>query len=112
MAAMSPIIVPSVPNWPSPQSPVPSTPSFDSQIFPNFSEIFAKFQGKKFSLVLGEGRDSLKEKEFHGRYNGQGKIMAVILGVKERVFGGFTPGERESNNGWKADSNFNSFFSR
>jgi hypothetical protein len=94
-------------------------PPFDSQIISAFPEIFAEFQGKRFSLLWRGSRDGFKAKEFHVRCDGHANTLTVILDTKGNIFGGFIPVKWESrvwngkhrneHNCLKADESLQSF---
>jgi hypothetical protein len=64
---------------------------FDSQIISDIPDIFAEFQGKRFSLLWRGSRDGFKAQKFHGRCDGHANTLTVILDSKGNIFGGFTP---------------------
>jgi hypothetical protein len=83
----------------------------ESLIVSDFPEIFAEFRGKRFSLLWRGGRDGFGAADFHGRCDGHGNTLSVILDTNGNVFGGFTPVEWESPKPGcsKADDSLRSF---
>jgi hypothetical protein len=84
---------------------------FDSQIISDVPEIFANFQGGRFSLGWRGGRDGFGASEFHRRCDGHANTLTVILDTNGNIFGGFTPVKWESPPKYKrkVDDSLNSF---
>jgi hypothetical protein len=98
--------VPSENQPPPPPSPRlsprrPHAPSLDSRIISGFAEIFAEFRKKQFALLWRGSCDGFSASKFHGRCDGHGNTLTVILDTKGNVFGGFTPAKWESANPYK-----------
>jgi hypothetical protein len=66
-------------------------PPLDSVIVSDFPAIFAEFRGKRFSLLWRGCRDGFGASQFHGRCDGHGNTLIVILDTEGNIFGGFTP---------------------
>jgi hypothetical protein len=87
----------------------PLVPRIDSRIISDFPKLFGEFRGKRFSLLWRGSRDGFTAKGFHGRCDGHGNTLTVILDTKGNIFGGFTPIIWESSNRWKVDESLKSF---
>jgi hypothetical protein len=71
----------------------PELSSIGSAIISDFPEIFAEFQGMKFSLLWRGSRHGFGSKVFHRRCDGHKRTLTLILDTKANIFGGFTPME-------------------
>jgi hypothetical protein len=92
---------------------------WNSEIVPDFPEIFEEFKEKQVALLWRGSRDGFRASDFHGRCDGRANTLTVILDTKGNIFGGFTPVEWESrvwnwkegneNNCFKADPSLKTF---
>jgi hypothetical protein len=89
----------------------PSVPLFKSQIISELPKIFEEFEGKHFKILWRGSRHGFEAEEFHRRCDGHANTLTVILDTKGNIFGGFTPVEWESPEGWawKPDDSLKSF---
>jgi hypothetical protein len=81
----------------------------NSRIVSDFSEIFAEFRTKQFSVLWQGGRDGFSASEFHRRCDGHTNTLTMILDTEGNIFGAFTPVKWESVSEWKGDGSQKSF---
>jgi hypothetical protein len=94
----------------TPPGPPPPPPGrLESLIVSEFPEIFAEFQGQRFSLLWRGSRDGFGAGDFHSRCDGHANTLTVILDTKGNVFGGFTRPEWDSSGRRKTDDCLRSF---
>jgi hypothetical protein len=88
----------------------PPSPSFHSRIISDFSEIFAEFRGRRFSLLWHGNLDGFGGKRFHRRCDGHANTLIVLLDTEGNTFGGLARVEWESGSDYcKADHSKKSF---
>jgi hypothetical protein len=91
-------------------------------IVADFPALFAEFGGNRLTLLWRGSRDGFRARAFHRRCDGHAPTLTLIQDTEGNIFGGFTPGERESrtynreasralgrSNGYKADPSLRSF---
>jgi hypothetical protein len=86
-----------------------SSPNFSSQILSDLPPLFSDLAGKRFILLWRGSRDGFGRADFHGRCDGRGNTLTIILDSSGFVFGGFTPQPWDSSNKWKSDDSLKSF---
>jgi hypothetical protein len=95
---------------PRPAAALPRPPApFASLIVSEFPALFAEFRGKRFTVLWRGSRDGFGARDFHGRCDGHANTLTLIEDTKGNIFGGFTPVEWDSSNGYKADRSLKSF---
>jgi hypothetical protein len=91
-----------------------AVPRLDSRIISDFPSLFSEFTGKSFRLLYRGSRDGFRAADFHGKCDGHGNTLTVILDRNRYVFGGYTPLEWESreravNDTYKCDESLKGF---
>jgi hypothetical protein len=89
--------------------PAPLPVGWCSVIVRGFPEVFAEFSAMQFALLWRGGRDGFGAREFHGRCDGHGNTLTVVLDTKGSIFGGFTPIKWDSAGGCRADPTLRTF---
>jgi hypothetical protein len=82
---------------------------FTSLIVAEFPVLFNEFRRKRFTLLWRGSRDGFGADAFHDRCDGHANTLTFIKDTEGNIFGGFTPLEWASSNGYKADQSLKSF---
>jgi hypothetical protein len=78
-------------------------------IVADFPALIAEFRGKRFTLLWRGSRDGFGAGDFHVRCDGHANTLTLIEDTAGNIFGGFTPLQWESSDGFKADRSLKSF---